>query len=579
MSGSASVKPQEVRDELARILAFEGIVNSAMLGSFLRFVVEETLAGRGDRLKAYTIGVEALKREEDFDPNDSAIVRVQARRLRDVLSRYYAIPGNERSVRIELPVGSYEPRFVVVEARQPARKADRGGTRSEVREPIAVLTLVLLGVFAANMLWSSYKADERSETQRRMEAITAEAPAGVGLSDAEVLPQIYVRVQAEGPVPSWFDRYRYAERLAVFARPFFDSVILRSPETAAARSQLQPTYELNVSLHQGTGVTARRNVLEGVMRVIDVAHARTVNEEPVLLRESMAGPYEPGSRMTTPLDLSLVREVVRRGGIIHRDLAQWKALSAPLSCLLEALDKRSREDRAKHLRARECLERMIVEHPRLAQAFVLLGQIYQTEFAHGLNPLPGDPLERAEAAVRKALRLSPSSPVAHGTMHHLLLLRGDVEEALTIGRKAERLNPEDLLCAGVYGSLLVRIGRYRAALRRLAKVRWNGGEDDPWISFYSFLALNNLGMHNAADRFARKLSGDADPLHLAAIAIAAHRAGDTRVAGEAIEGLLEMEREFMIDPRAPLIRRGFSVEVAERLMSDLHAAGLPQTPM
>lgn len=237
MSGSASVKPQEVRDELARILAFEGIVNSAMLGSFLRFVVEETLAGRGDRLKAYTIGVEALKREEDFDPNDSAIVRVQARRLRDVLSRYYAIPGNERSVRIELPVGSYEPRFVVVEARQPARKADRGGTRSEVREPIAVLTLVLLGVFAANMLWSSYKADERSETQRRMEAITAEAPAGVGLSDAEVLPQIYVRVQAEGPVPSWFDRYRYAERAGCIRA----SVLrFRHPALARDRGCAQP---------------------------------------------------------------------------------------------------------------------------------------------------------------------------------------------------------------------------------------------------------------------------------------------------------------------------------------------------
>ena len=79
--------------------------------SFLRFVVETTLAGRGDRLKGYTIGVEALGRREDFDPQIDPIVRVEAGRLRAALARYYAGPGRNEPVVIELPRGAYRARF------------------------------------------------------------------------------------------------------------------------------------------------------------------------------------------------------------------------------------------------------------------------------------------------------------------------------------------------------------------------------------------------------------------------------------------------------------------------------------
>ena len=41
-------------------------------------MVEATLAGRGDRLKGYTIGVEALGRPDSFDPQIDPIVRVEA---------------------------------------------------------------------------------------------------------------------------------------------------------------------------------------------------------------------------------------------------------------------------------------------------------------------------------------------------------------------------------------------------------------------------------------------------------------------------------------------------------------------
>jgi hypothetical protein len=56
--------------------------DSPQLVRFLTFVIEVTLAGQADRIKGYTIAIEALGRSSDFDPESDAIVRVEAWRLR-----------------------------------------------------------------------------------------------------------------------------------------------------------------------------------------------------------------------------------------------------------------------------------------------------------------------------------------------------------------------------------------------------------------------------------------------------------------------------------------------------------------
>ena len=103
--------PHDIREALSRIVASHPFNTSPKLTSFLRFVVESTLAGHGDRLKGYTIGVEALGRGANFDPQTDPIVRVEALRLRRALARYYSGAGASDSVVIELPRGHYVPSF------------------------------------------------------------------------------------------------------------------------------------------------------------------------------------------------------------------------------------------------------------------------------------------------------------------------------------------------------------------------------------------------------------------------------------------------------------------------------------
>ena len=82
-----------------------------LLCRFLNYIVSEHLAGRGENIKGYSIGVDVFNRGEDFDPGQDALVRIHAGRLRRFLEQYYLKDGKFDTIRIEVPVGSYNPIF------------------------------------------------------------------------------------------------------------------------------------------------------------------------------------------------------------------------------------------------------------------------------------------------------------------------------------------------------------------------------------------------------------------------------------------------------------------------------------
>jgi hypothetical protein len=110
-SGTGKPIHDEVHAALNRVIASEALRGSPQLIAFLGFVVEATLRGEGHLIKAYTIGVEALGRGKDFDPNTDPIVRVEAGRLRRALERYYAGVGETDPILIHIPRGHYVAEF------------------------------------------------------------------------------------------------------------------------------------------------------------------------------------------------------------------------------------------------------------------------------------------------------------------------------------------------------------------------------------------------------------------------------------------------------------------------------------
>ena len=100
-----------VISQLEKILRSSTFAKVGRLKQFLRYVVDETIRGRSDDIKEYSVGLAVFEKDHAFDSRMDPVVRVQAGRLRAKLSEYYTMEGKRDSVRIDLPLGSYAPEF------------------------------------------------------------------------------------------------------------------------------------------------------------------------------------------------------------------------------------------------------------------------------------------------------------------------------------------------------------------------------------------------------------------------------------------------------------------------------------
>lgn len=148
--GAGGPDAASIRAQLQRILAAGAFRTAPVLSRFLRYLVECRLSDAQAPPKEYAVGVDVFARGAGFDPRVDTIVRVQARRLRKRLDRYYETDGRADPLRISIPTGHYlaevSPRRAGPEAADasggdaasatPAGAAFRSGTVPAPRTPL-----------------------------------------------------------------------------------------------------------------------------------------------------------------------------------------------------------------------------------------------------------------------------------------------------------------------------------------------------------------------------------------------------------------------------------------------------------
>ncbi len=168
-----------IRDQLARILNSPAFQQSRRRQRFLEYIVNEALAGRGEKLKGYNVALAVFDRPSTFDAAVDPIVRIEAARLREKLREYYDTDGRSDPIRIELPKGRYAPRIEFRDGQTRSVEPDPSETapplepsassqrpESVRRQPVIVAALALLAL-AVMAVWLT--RDHR-------------APAGIGAS-------------------------------------------------------------------------------------------------------------------------------------------------------------------------------------------------------------------------------------------------------------------------------------------------------------------------------------------------------------------------------------------------------------
>jgi len=399
----SSIQSQDVEVELARILASPIFRNAPRHSRFLSFVVRRTLAGEVVSVKEYVIGLEVFERDADYDPGSDPIVRAEARRLRSRLSEYYAGPGINDPIIIELPKGGYAPVFrerqamaapgtEVVEAREAGIIKAASGKKSALPR-VAAAALILLSIIAlASVLY----------VRRRHR--TASTPASIA-----VLPFLNLNTGSAGE----YLNDGIAEELTTGLAQ------LRGLRVVAATSAFQFRGKSEDARKIGQALNAEA-LLEG--SISQSGEGMRINAQLIDARNG----YHLWSKAydARPADLlASERDIVEETAHVLRVPVTGSFRSIKLDTenpeahdlYLQGRYLWSKRDPADMQESARLFERAIKDDPNYALAYGGLADAY-TVMAVNVQMSPREALPRAKAALQRALEIDPNLAQAHATL-------------------------------------------------------------------------------------------------------------------------------------------------------------------
>ncbi|WP_139167782.1 tetratricopeptide repeat protein [Bauldia litoralis] len=453
------VSPEVVRQAVDRIVASADFSASERARNFLKYVVEETLEGRSDRIKAFTVAVEVFGRDDTFDAQNDPVVRIEAGRLRRALEHYYLLEGKDDCVVIEIPKGGYVPVFGVNRT-EGAVDADADGSavsdapvaaapdrtrrwRSHL-VPGAIVAVVVAGVaaYATGMM-------------------SIGGGAGDSLPKGPTLLVLPFSDLGDGPVSALYSAALTDEVVSELAR--FKEITVYGVQTSR-------------SVKVDADVTALKRdrdvayVLEGSVRT-DSERIRVSSR----LLNSASGAVLWSRRFAYPLTASdlfgiqvetaeeVATAIAQPYGIVFRAEAARERDAPPddleaYLCTLRYYVYRAGPSAAKHAEVRDCLERAVAAFPSYATAWGLLGLVYVDEVRAGFNPSP-DAVKRGLEAANTATRLDPDNVRALQALAMAYSYNRQPAEAFEVSQKAIALNPNDTELLGQLGLLTGLSGR------------------------------------------------------------------------------------------------------------------------
>lgn len=561
-----SIPAEDCREQLARI--FRGQAISDRGRRFLSYVVEETLAGRSDRIKAYSIATEVFGRDASFDPQSDAIVRIEAGNLRRALERYYLTEGQSDPVVISIPKGRYVPSFTMRDP-TPASQSeavviedDTKPTRlSGATWKMRSLALVAAAAIVILAMLGSRLSNKDRDTEPAIPRLLV-----VPFEDLSATPNSAVARGLTQEVVNQIAKFR---DIVVVESDTVGQVAANAAASASGkdvRFALAGSFELGGDrlrlqarvVNRNDGSILWANTYEGDLKVTDL-----VKMEVDIARQV-------ATTIAQPYGVIFQADASRH---IENPPDDWKAYS----CTLAYYQYRANLDAKTHPAIRKCLEDAVARFPNYATAWALLSQTYIDEirFRYPVEPSSSPAsIERALAAARRAVELDPQNVRALQAEMFALSFSNEIEAALKIGKQALATNPNDTELMGEYGFRLAMSGGWDTGCSLVSEAR--DRNPGPLAYYEAALALCAYfrGDYQQASMWIRKTTARDNPnYHLIAAAIY----GEGGYSADA-----EREREWIstnIPGLVPNLRKEAAARFArpedvEKFVASLRKAGL-----
>lgn len=564
----------DVRAELDRLVVSPEFDVPARAKKFLRYIVEETLAGRADRIKAYTVGIEVFERDPGFDAQNDPVVRIEAGRLRRALERYYLIAGLSDPVVISIPKGGYVPLFEqrTIQAAAPPAVAVAPASDPIVRPPSRRRALwfgagagALAIPLVAISLWGAWQDVSRPAVPAPAVPTLAVMPF-VNLGE---LPE--ARIYADGLTEEVLSQVARFKELSVLGRETARG-IPPGADIARIHRELGTRYVLEGS------VRATTNQLRVTGRLLDAKTGAVLwsqaYDDDLRVRDLLTIQNDVAQKVATavaqPYGIIFQADERRTGAKTPDDLEAY-------ACSLKFYGYRTALSAESHVAIRSCLERAVAAYPGYATAWAMLSILYLDEDRFGFNPRAGSPmpLQRSIDAARRAIRLDPANVRALQALMMALFFAQQPTEALEIGERAVALNPNDTELLAEFGTRLGQVGAWArgTALLEQALVR-NPGHSD----YYNGILAHNAYMqrdYRRAEVLIRQVSLEKFPLYHFVAAIIYVQLGMQPQATEAREQFLRMRPKFFESWDQEVAKRNYRPEDALHLVEGARKAGFP----
>jgi adenylate cyclase len=565
----------EVRAALDSILRSSCFEHAGRASDFLRFVVGETLNGDGDRLKGYTIAIHVFGRPADFDAQSDPLVRVEALRLRQRLTEYYAGEGAADPVRLGLPRGSYAVRAAYARLEPPVDAA----TAVDVAPvPAAAQPAVAEQRRAPALAWLAGGAALVAAFGLAALSWYTYTPAVEPLQAAEVSPERAHRTRI-AVVP--LENLGGDAGLDRLAAGLTEEIMLRLDDLDLFVIATQAKWYGPGAPLDGVLGTEHSYVLTGSVRdqlgAVRVT-VRIIEAETGTQIWSAAYDEPPSIEDEPALQATVARDVAGAaapfGPVFNAELALARRAAHTLE--LPDCEKRYRAfrraaDPELFPDAFACFQSLVSRRPGLSEAWAGMAMAFVDE--HMFHEGDGESLNRANAAVHKALRLDGQSVQAHLALTRVQYYSGDPAFASTAERTValDSRNPETLSLVGV---LLAAYGDTVHAIELTDRAYELSPDARPMFALGYVYAYLVEGDGCAALPLAQQLDAPNWFIVPMATAAAAGLCGDLAAAAEARARLLAVEPRFETEFPALIDNWRFDPRLREALMRGLREAGL-----
>lgn len=568
----------EIRNQLDRITGSPAFSVPERLRHFFSYVVEETLAGRSRRIKAYSIATEVFGRDANFDIQNDPVVRIEAGRLRRALERYYLVAGQFDPVLIDIPKGGYVPQFSLrsqpTTERSPREASALPGPPSGWQQRWTLTAIVVAVVACAAVYLALAMREGRVAVASRWEhAPQPEVPSLVVKPFRSLTDDKANELYAIG----------FTEEILVQLAKFRELTVL-GRETSQAISSGATARQIRREFGSRYALEGTVRVSEGRMRVT----ARVLDSEGGAIVWSQS--YDADLRTSSIFEIEaaiasqVATAVAQPYGVIFRPLTATDekrpdSMEA-YQCSARFYRYRSILSPNEHVAARHCLELVTARFPGYATGWAMLSYLYLDEDRFQLNRRLGTPtaMDRAREAAERAVRLDPQNVRSLQALMTVLFFGRRPEEALSVGARALALNPNDTELLGEYGSRVAQAGHWKrgASLLEQALTR-NPGNSPYYVGMLALAAYMQGDDTSAVDLIGRADLKRFSIYHFVA-ALIFSRAGHHLAAYESRDEFLRMRPDFFDDFWGELDKRNFSARDRALLMEGARRVGFPVKP-